>query len=33
VQAGNLDNPYLDHWAADLNVSDLLARARKESAF
>jgi hypothetical protein len=31
VQAGKLDEPYLDHWAADLKVGDLLARARQES--
>ena len=31
VQAGNLDEAYLDFWAAELNVSDLLARARQES--
>jgi hypothetical protein len=31
VLADNLDTAYLDHWAADLNVSDLLSRARKES--
>jgi hypothetical protein len=31
VQAGKLDNSHLDHWAADLKVSDLLARARQES--
>jgi hypothetical protein len=33
VQAGKLDETYLDHWAAELNVSDLLAKARKESQF
>jgi hypothetical protein len=32
VQAGRLDEAYLDHWAADLGVADLLARARLESA-
>jgi hypothetical protein len=32
VQAGRLDNAYLDHWAADLGVADLLARARQEGA-
>jgi hypothetical protein len=31
VQAGKLDDAYLDRWAADLGVSDLLARARQES--
>jgi hypothetical protein len=31
VQAGKLDQVYLDHWAADLGVSDLLQRARQES--
>ena len=31
VQAGKLDQAYLDHWAADLGVSDLLERARRES--
>ena len=31
VQAGKLDHAYLDHWAADLGVSDLLQRARQES--
>ena len=31
VQAGNLDEAYLDFWAIDLNVSDLLVRARQES--
>ena len=31
LQAGNLDQSYLDHWAADLGVSDLLQRARQES--
>lgn len=28
VQAGALDDVYLDRWAADLGVADLLARAR-----
>jgi hypothetical protein len=32
AQAGRLDSGYLDLWAADLKVSDLLARARQESA-
>jgi hypothetical protein len=32
VQAGRLDDAYLDRWAADLGVADLLARARQESA-
>ena len=31
VQAGKLDPAYLDHWAADLGVGDLLQRARQES--
>ena len=31
VQAGKLDQAYLDHWAADLGVADLLQRARQES--
>jgi hypothetical protein len=32
VQAGRLDEDYLDRWAAELHVGDLLARARQESA-
>jgi hypothetical protein len=32
VQAGKLDDTYLDHWAAQLNVTDLLARARQEGS-
>ena len=32
VQAGRLDGAYLDHWAADLGVTDLLQKARRESA-
>ncbi len=32
VQAGRLDDAYLDHWAADLGVADLLGHARQESA-
>jgi hypothetical protein len=28
VNAGELDDGYLDHWAANLGISDLLARAR-----
>jgi hypothetical protein len=32
VQAGKLDDRYLDHWAADLGVTDLLQRARAEAA-
>lgn len=32
MQAGKLDQAYLDHWAADLGVSDLLQRARQESS-
>lgn len=31
VQADLLDNDYLDTWAADLGVMDLLERARRES--
>jgi hypothetical protein len=31
VQAGTLDEAYLDRWAADLKVRDLLERARQES--
>jgi hypothetical protein len=32
VQAGKLDDAYLDQWAADLGVADLLRRARQEAA-
>lgn len=32
VQAGRLDEGYLDRWAKDLSVGDLLARARAEAA-
>jgi hypothetical protein len=32
VQASNLDNAYLDHWAQQLGVNDLLARVRQECA-
>lgn len=32
VQGGRLDQAYLDHWSADLGVSDLLQRARQESS-
>jgi hypothetical protein len=32
VQAGRLDQAYLDHWSADLGIADLLQRARQESA-
>jgi hypothetical protein len=32
VQAGRLDDAYLDRWAADLGVADLLAQARAEAA-
>ena len=32
VQAGRLDDAYLDRWTADLGVADLLPRARQESA-
>lgn len=31
IQADKLDQAYLDRWAADLGVSDLLQRARQES--
>ena len=31
VQAGRLDDAYLDHWAADLGVADLLAKARAQA--
>src|SRR5216683_501132 len=30
VQGGKLDETYLDHWAAELKVTDLLAKARQE---
>jgi hypothetical protein len=32
VQARTLDHAYLDRWAAEIGVSDLLARARREAA-
>jgi hypothetical protein len=32
VQAGRLDDAYLDHWAAVLGVAELLRRARTEAA-
>jgi hypothetical protein len=32
VQADRLDAPYLDHWAAELGVADLLARALQEAS-
>jgi hypothetical protein len=32
VQAPKLDNAYLDHWATELGLADLLARARAEAA-
>jgi hypothetical protein len=32
TQAGRLDGAYLDRWAEDLGVFDLLARARAEAA-
>jgi len=31
VQAGHLDREYLEQWAADLNLTDLLKRAFEES--
>jgi hypothetical protein len=31
VQAGRLDEAYLDHWAKEVRVDDLLARARQEA--
>ena len=31
IQAGRLDEGYLNEWAAELGVSDLLATARSES--
>jgi hypothetical protein len=31
VQAGKLDDAYLDHWSTVLQVADLLRRARQES--
>lgn len=31
VQAGRLDDGYLDRWAAELGVTDLLVRARSEA--
>jgi hypothetical protein len=30
VQAGRMDEAYLDRWAAELHVSDLLAKAREQ---
>ena len=32
VQAGRLDDGYLDRWAAELGVADLLAKARAAAA-
>jgi hypothetical protein len=32
VQAGALDDQYLDRWAAELGVADLLERARQDAA-
>ncbi len=32
VQAGNLEDRYLDEWAERLGVADLLAEARREAA-
>ena len=31
VQANNLDNSYLDQWASQLKITDLLVRARKDA--
>jgi hypothetical protein len=31
IKAGLLDEAYLDHWAADLGVTDLLQQARQEA--
>ena len=31
AQRGQLDDPHLDHWAAELGVGDLLERARRQS--
>jgi len=31
VQAGKMDESYLDRWAGELDIADLLARARQES--
>ena len=31
VQAGSLDRPYLEKWAAELGVADLLTKAWKEA--
>jgi hypothetical protein len=31
VQGDRLDNAYLDHWASELNVADLLAEARADA--
>jgi hypothetical protein len=31
VQGGALDDAYIDQWAADLGVADLLAKARQEA--
>ena len=32
VQAGRLDDAYLDHWAAELHIADLLAKARNQES-
>jgi hypothetical protein len=32
VQAERLDQAYLDHWAVELGVADLLADARRDAA-
>ena len=31
VRRGQLDDPYLESWAAELNLGDLLARAREQT--
>jgi hypothetical protein len=31
AMCGQLDEPYLDRWAGELGVADLLARARRET--
>lgn len=32
IQAGRLDEDYLSHWAKEINVADLLIKARAESS-